>query len=498
MTDFNRRSFLCMASAASLAAAVGAAAPQDPNTSQAGQPAIGNGKSGEPVPTNKGVTRTLAEYVVNARYEDLPASVCKEGVRTMLNWVGVALGGSQHPAVSNALSALSPFSGPPQAGILGRRDRLDIMNAALINGISSHILDFDDTYLQSILIHPAGPVASAILALCEYRPVSGKDFLNALVLGVETECRIGNAVCPDLVNNGWHPTGAVGAFGGAAASGKILGLTEQQMVWAIGLAASQPVGLQESLGSMNKSFNPGRAAHNGLTAALLASKNFTSSNQMIEAKGGWANTISTKQDYREITEGLGRRHESALNTYKPFACGVVMHPAIDAAIQLRNQYGLKPDQIDRIELRVNPQVLVVTGKKAPQDGLEGKFSIYHAVAVAIVDGAGGKKQFSDQAVRDPAVMALRTKVNPVVDASVKAEQVDLVIKLKDGRSPHKFIEHAIGSVEAPMSDGALEAKFTDLADGVLLSAQTRRLIDTCWNVEKLPNAGAIAKAAVVP
>ena len=500
MADVNRRSFMRMATATSLVVTGTAvpvfAAPEGSNSEQPGQPAIGGGKSDEPAATDKGVTRILAEYVVNARYEDLPASVCKEGVRTMLNWVGVAVGGSRHPAVNNALSALSPFSSPPQAGILGRRERLDIMNAAFINGISSHIFDFDDTYLKTI-IHPAGPVASAILALSEYRPVSGRDFLNALVLGVETEFRMGNAVCPDLSNRGWHTTGVVGVFGGAAASGKILGLTEQQMVWAFGLAASQPVGLQESLGSMNKSFNPGRAAHNGLTAALLASKNFTSSDQMIESKAGWANTISTKQDYREITEGLGKRYEAVLNTYKPFACGVVMHPAIDAAIQVRNEYQLTPDQIDHIDLRVNPRVLAATGKKTPQDGLEGKFSIYHAVAVAIVEGAGGEKQFSDRAVRDPVVVALSAKVNPVVDASVKLDQVDLIIKLKDGRSPHKFIQHAIGSVAAPMSDSALEAKFIDLADGILLSAQIRRLLDTCWNVEKLPDAAAIAKAAVV-
>ena len=167
------------------------------------------------------------------------------------------------------------------------------------------------------------------------------------MLGVETECRIGNAVYPNHYDVGWHITGTAGVFGSAAAAGKLLGLDEQQMVWAIGLAASQPVGLRESFGSMNKSFNPGRAASNGLFAAILAAKNFTSSNEMIEAKRGWANTISTKQDYAEITEGLGRRYEAALNTYKPFACGIVMHPAIDAAIQLRNENNLTADQCSR-------------------------------------------------------------------------------------------------------------------------------------------------------
>jgi 2-methylcitrate dehydratase PrpD len=406
------------------------------------------------------------------------------------------VGGSHHETVDRAVAALAPFSGPAQASLLGRRERFDIMNAAFVNGVSSHIFDFDDTHLKTI-IHPAGPVTSAILALSEYHPVSGKDFLNALVLGIETECRIGNAVYPNHYDVGWHITGTAGVFGAAAAAGKLLGLSEQQMIWALGLAASQPVGLRESFGSMNKSFNPGRAASNGIFAALLASKNYTSSEGMIEAKRGWANTISTKQDYRQITEGLGERYEAALNTYKPFACGIVIHPAIDAAIQLRNENKLTADQIARIDLKVHPLVLELTGKKTPQIGLEGKFSVYHSVAVAIIEGAAGEKQYSDRAVRDPQIIALRDRVNAIVDPSVKPEQVDMTITLKDGRTLHKHIEHAIGSVEVPMTDQQLEAKFTDLATAVLPAAQVRKLIETCWQVERLPSAAAIAKAGVL-
>ncbi|MGI4985386.1 MAG: MmgE/PrpD family protein, partial [Janthinobacterium lividum] len=343
---------------------------------------------------------------------------------------------------------------------------------------------------------PAGPVVSAILALSEYQPVSGKDFLNALVLGVETECRIGNAVYPNHYDVGWHITGTCGVFGSAAATGKLLGLSEQQMVWALGLAASQPVGLRESFGSMNKSFNPGRAAANGIFAALLAAQDYTSSDGMIEAKRGWANTISTKQDYREITEGLGQRYESRLNTYKPFACGIVIHPAIDAAIQLRNEYHLTPDMIARVDLRVHPLVIELTGKKTPQIGLEGKFSIYHSVAVALIDGAAGEKQYSDQAVRDPRTIALRDKVTATIDPAIKPEQVDMTITLKDGRTLHKFIAHAIGSQEVPMTDQQLEAKFEGLAEGILSKDAIRVLMDRCWQVEGLPSAAAIAQAAV--
>jgi len=443
------------------------------------------------------VTRILARYVIQAQYEDLPADVRNEGVRTLLNYVGVAVGGSHHETIDIAVSALWPFSGQPQAGLFGRPERFDIMNAAFINGVSSHIFDYDDTHLKTI-IHPGGPVISAILALAEMTPVSGKEFLNALVLGVETECRIGNSVYPNHYDAGWHITGTTGVFGAAAAAGRLMGITEQQMVWALGLAASQPVGLRESFGSMNKSFNPGRAAANGLFAAILASKGFTSSDSMIEAKRGWANTISTKQNWGEITGGLGQRYETLLNTYKPFACGIVLHPAIDAAIQLRNENRIAPSEVKRIALNVNPLVLELTGKKSPQTGLEGKFSVYHAVAIALIEGAGGEKQFSDRAVRDPTVIDLRAKVVPTVDPGIKPEQVDVTIELNDGRVLKKHIEHAIGSLESPMSDSDLERKFVGLADGILSPERTARLMELCWSVESLGNAGEIAQAGAKP
>jgi 2-methylcitrate dehydratase PrpD len=229
---------------------------------------------------------------------------------------------------------------------------------------------------------------------------------------------------------------------------------------------------------------------------MLAAKNFTSSDSMIEAKRGWANTISTKQDYNEILGDLGKRYEAALNTYKPFACGIVMHPAIDAAIQLRDENRLTAGQIERVDLKVHPLVLELTGKKTPHQGLEGKFSIYHAVAIALIEGAGGEKQFSDRAVNDPTVIALRDKVIPVVTPGIDPAQVDMTIVLKDGRTLHRYIAHAIGSTEVPMTDKQLETKFADLADGIIPTPAIRRVMDACWNVENLPSAAEIAKMSV--
>ena len=245
--------------------------------------------------TERNVTRELASWIVDLKADSIPDEVRREGVRTFFNWVGCAVGGARHETVDRALAAVTPFAGQPGAIVIGRPERLDPLHAALINGISSHVLDYDDTHLKTI-IHPAGPVASALLAVAAIRPMSGAELLNALIVGIETECRIGNAVYPDHYDRGWHITGTAGVFGAAAAVGKLIGLDTQKLTWALGLAATQASGLREMFGTMTKSFHPGRAAQNGATAALLARAGFDSSEQGIEAPRGWAHILSTKQD----------------------------------------------------------------------------------------------------------------------------------------------------------------------------------------------------------
>ena len=461
----------------------------------------GNGKPVAPPPSGAAaegvppapVTHILAHYAATAPVEQIPLPVRKEATRTLLNWVGCAVGGSGEGAPSRAVVALRPFSGPEQASLFGRKERLDALHAALVNGISSHVLDFDDTHLKTI-IHPAGPVASALAAFAEYRPMSGAAFMNALVLGCEVECRIGNAVYPEHYAMGWHITGSTGVFGAAAAIGRLLGLDEQHMVWALGLAASQPVGLKVQFGSDTKSFHPGCAAQNGMVSALLAHQGYTASDVAIEGFDGWGQALSTRHDWSQVTDGLGQHYELSLNTYKPFACGIVAHPAIDAAIQLRDADGLKPDSIQSIAAKVHPLVLNLMGKTEPTTGLEGKFSIYHAVAVAIVTGRAGEQAFTDRVVNDPVVIATRKKVMATTDPAIKTDQVDMTVTLADGRKVHKFIEHAVGSRDQPMSDSQLEDKFTGLAEGVLPTDQTRRLMDLCWRIWELPDAGEIGRA----
>ncbi len=441
------------------------------------------------------VTRILARHVVEARFETIPPRTRHEATRTFVNWLGCAIGGSHHEGMDIALAALSPMAGQAQATVLGRTERLDILHTALLNGISSHMFDFDDTHLKTV-IHPAGPVCSAILALAEYRPVSGADFLHALILGVEVECRIGNSVYPNHYDTGWHITGTAGVFGAAAACGKLLGLNEQQMVWALGIAATQSSGLREMFGTMCKPFHPGNAAKNGLLAALLAEKNFTSSNRGIEAPRGFAHVLSTKFDATEITEGLGETFEIDLNTYKPFACGIVIHPIIDACVQLRNEHKLIGSQIVAITARVHPLVLELTGKKTPQTGLEGKFSVYHSAAAGILYGAAGEREYSDAVVRDPGVIALRDRVTAVIDSTMHEDQTLVEVRLEDGRVLSKRIENAIGSLARPQSDTDLEAKFRGLALEVLPQAQVDHILGLAWKVGELPDAGSVARASL--
>jgi 2-methylcitrate dehydratase PrpD len=486
MTEINRRSFI-----AGVGLAAGFASP-----SVRSQPV-----AAIPERTAPPVTEILASYIVGARHSYLPDAVRKEGTRTLFNWTGVAIGGAREEAIDIAVAALAAFAGTSQAGLVGRRERLDVMNAAFVNGLAGHVLDFDDTHLKTV-IHPAAAVVPALFAYAEHsaaagKCVSGSDFLTALVIGVEIECRIGNAVYPDHYSAGWHITGTTGVFGAAAGLSKLMGLDQEKTAWALGLAASQPVGLRESFGTMNKSFNPGRAASNGLFAASLAAGGFASSNRMIEAKAGWMRTLSTKQDYDQITDGLGQRYEILLNTYKPFPCGIVLHPAIDAAVQLHKENKLTGAMIQRVDLKVNPLVLELTGQTTPRTGLESKFSIYHAVAVALLEGAAGTAQFSDRAVQDRSVIALRTKVKPTVFATVRPEEVEMSVMLNDGRRLFKRIDHAIGGVERPMSDIDLDRKFFDVASCVLPQAQVNRIMDLCWKIEHLADASEIIRHATL-
>ncbi len=441
------------------------------------------------------VTRDLARFAVQHRSRGWSDAVEHEAHRTFVNWLGCAVGAAQHESVRAALAAVQMLQPAPQASVLGRAERVDIASAALINGISSHTFDFDDTHLKTI-IHPGGPVASALLALAELKgdTVNGRALIDALVLGIDVACRVGNAIYPEHYDRGWHITGSTGMLGAAAGCARLLGLNEQQTTMALGIAASQPVGLREQFGTMTKPLHPGAAARTGLMAALMAQHGYTASPRALEAPRGLMQVFSTKCDWREISSELGSRFEISFNTYKPFACGIVIHPCIEACVQLREQ-GVAAADVERIELHVHSLVLELTGNMEPADGLAAKFSVYHGCAAGLVFGRAGEHEYDDAIVNRADMVALRRKVVATIDPSMPEDATALVAQLSDGRRVEIKIDHATGSLERPMSDTALEGKFHSLADPVLGAARGGELLGAAWGVAGAVNLRALARLA---
>lgn len=426
------------------------------------------------------VTRILGRYVATHPSRGWSDAVDHEAHRTFMNWLGCAVGAAQHESAVAALAAVAELQPAAQATVLGRAQQVDMASAALVNGITSHTFDFDDTHLKTI-IHPAGPVASAVLALAEHTGASGRAVIDALVLGIDVACRVGNAMYPDHYDRGWHITGSTGMLGAAAACARLMGLDEDKTVMALGIAASQPVGLREQFGTMTKPFHPGGAARAGLMSALMARHGYTASAKALEAPRGFMQVISAKSDWNEITDELGTRFEISFNTYKPFACGIVIHPSIDACVQLREQ-GVTPENVERIELTVHPLVLELTGKKEPTDGLLAKFSVYHGCAAGLIFGRAAEEEFSDHIVTRDDVVALRRKVVATADGGVDEAAALVKAVLKDGREINVRVDHAIGSLQRPMTDANLDAKFHALADPILGEARVRELIGACWQL----------------
>ena len=439
------------------------------------------------------VTRLLAELVAQHPSRGWSDTVDHAAHRTFLNWLGCAVGAAQHESVNAALAAVHMLQPAPQASLLGRTEKVDMASAALINGISSHTFDFDDTHLKTI-IHPAGPVASAILALGEHLGSSGRQLIDALVLGVEVSCRVGNAVYPNHYDRGWHITGSTGMLGSAAACSRLLGLNAKQTQMALGIAASQPVGLREQFGTMTKPFHPGGAAKVGLMSALMAKHGYTSSARALEAPRGLMQVFSDKTDWKEITENLGKTWEIELNTYKPFACGIVIHPAIDACVQLREKHNLKPEQVAKVTLKAHPLVQELTGKKTPSDGLLAKFSVFHSCAVALIYGRAGEHEYADNVVRSALVIGVRDKVDLIVDRSVHEASVDVTVETTDGQKHHIYIEHAIGSLEKPMSNEQLKAKFVDQSTPILGAQKTEEAWNLCMSLATQNDLKALLKS----
>jgi 2-methylcitrate dehydratase PrpD len=440
---------------------------------------------------NPGVTEVLAKFVVDTRWDDLPPQVIHQAKRSLMNFFAVALTGCRDQTFETALQSLAAFSGGRQAALIGRRERIDALSAAFLNAAGANVLDFCDTHVPTA-IHPTAPLAPALLALAELKPVSGRDLILAFVLGQEVECRIGLAISPSHYNRGWHITATCGVFGAAAGSGKLLGLNDKQMVWALGTAATQSSGLCESLGTPAKSVGVGNAARNGLLAALLAVKNFSGPAEPLNGSQGYYNALAETPKLPVLTEGLGESWEIMKTAYKPYPCGFVVHAALDCVLDWRRK---NPGAVvTKVVVTGNPLLGIRTDRPNISTSAQSQVSVQHALAAALVTGKAGVEQFSDACVNDPRVVALRGKVHVLRDESFATVASAVEITTADGKV-HKLLQKAArGSDDNPMTDQDLEQKLRDAAADWNPSHDVAPLIDAIWHLD---NASDIAKLAVL-
>ena len=437
----------------------------------------------------QGAATTLADFVAGTVWADVAAQN-HEAKRAILNFFATALGSAYDPAVTAALKTLVPFSGAATSAIIGRPERLDALGAAFVNAISANLLDFDDTHLDTI-IHPAAPVAAPVLALAQARGFSGRAVLTAFILGVEVECRVGNAVSPGHYARGWHITSTCGVFGAAAACAKLLGLSADQIAHAIGIAASQSAGIIENLPSAAKNVSVGNAARNGLFAALLAAEGYSASPRAIEGPLGWARAMGDEPDVGRLTGHLGKSWEIAKNTYKPYPAGIVFHAVIDACFNLRAKLDI--DDIASVMVE-GSALLLARGDRAVRNQRDARVSIHHCAACALLLGAAGVAEFSDETVFRPDIVSLRRRVRAVLDASFPDGAARVTIQLMSGETLSEIVMEARGSLADPLSDRDIEAKLRDCARLSGTDWDADRVIDYVWHLDTLADVSSLMSA----
>lgn len=435
------------------------------------------------------LTRELARYAAGVRPDDVPEKVLHEAVRAFVNWVGVAIGGCQEEAVARASAVQVELGSKPQATVIGQSLRTDVASAAFLNCIASSVLAFDDAHLPSVA-HPSGPAAAAVFALAQTRKVDGRTFLRALVLGIEVQCRMANmlTLSPSTFNPGFYVNGFSGPVGVALAAGHILGLDEEKMIWAIGLAASQASGLRGAQGTMAGHFRPGHASRSGVWAALLAYKGFDCRDNVIEARGGLLDVVAPNADPDFLLAGLGEEYEMLRNRYKPYPCGIVIHPVIDACLDLYQRIP-SGTLIEKVGLKVNPTVVSLTGKRRPDTTLASHVSVYHWAAYTLLYGRAGLAATAPEALSDAAVLDLSDRVTAEENIRIPKEAAYVIVTLANGCVLDARIDNARGSGDRPMTDAEIGRKFDALVAGKLGQQASDRLRSACWQVGSCADVG---------
>jgi len=409
----------------------------------------------------------------------------------LMNYSGVALFATLDPAIDILLDLLRAEGCSLAATVIGSGFKTSAQNAALANGFLGHLEDYDDTH--TTVIHPSAPILPVALALSEQRTVSGRDLLGAFAVGVEVACRIGLVIVAHFRDGAahWHITNTCGVLGAAAAAGRLLRLTQEQMIYAFAIAGTQACGVREVFGSMCKPFHAGKAAQNGVVAALLAQRGFTGTDGIFEGARGLVGVMAKGHDINEATKDLGARWELRQNGLKPYACGQANHGFIDAALALRKQPGVTPQTIKHIQGSVEQFAPALVRRRHPRSGLESKFCYYHSVAAALTDGQALPAQFTDERATDPAIESLRNRIDFDEDPSLPRRAVRVTLELNDGRTYTERVDHPTGTPGNPMSDTMVQEKFNGLASKVLGAEKAEKAQRALWGVDKLSDVSEL-------
>ncbi len=427
------------------------------------------------------VATTLADFVLRTRWEDLDARVRERAKLCFTDCVGCMVVGSREPAVTIALDYVEAAGAHPRASVVGRGVRTSGYHAAFVNGIAAHVLDYDDVS-ASMTGHPSVTIVPAVLAAGEEVGLSGRRVLEAYVVGLEIAAALGRGLNPAHYRDGWHATSTLGVLGAAAAAGKVLGLGREQLVNALGIAASEASGLKVNFGTMTKSFHAGRAAAKGLQAARLAAGGFTASPMALEGEAGFFATMASSSSVETVMHTLGNPFEleNPGISLKPYASCKGTHNGIDAALFLARSHDLDPARIARVTCDVLPVAKDILVHLEPATALEAKFSMNFCVALALTRRAVRLEDFADEVVKDPRLRELSAKVELRVDPQLASGgyfrgtwDTVVTVTTTEGREYRHRIDHARGDPGNPLTEGEVLDKFADCAERVLSPPRVR-------------------------
>src|ERR1700726_3795629 len=430
-------------------------------------------------PKPSGLTSYVGRFVTTTTYEEIPEQVIELGKKSILDGLGLALAGSRAETgrISRKyIEQAGVCNG--KATVIGSAQRTSPRLAALLNGISIHADDFDDTQLAAakgrvygLLMPPTVPVLPAIFALAEQRAVTGKEWMLAYHVGAEVECKIAEAISPRHYQDGFHTTGTCGPFGSAAACAKLLKFDLPKTLKTFGLAASQSGGLRENFGTMTKPFQAGHAAESGLVSAELVALGWTAAEQILEADRGFFHAAGGSYDPSAIMDHLGNPWTFASPgvSLKPYPSGSQTHPAMTELARLIDAHKIQATQVEKVDVGANHNMTTTLLHHQPKTGLEAKFSMEFCMAILLLEHKAGLGQFSDMVVRRPDVQEMIRKINFYVDAEAESAGYDkmtsiLKIHLKDGRVITGRADFAKGSPANPMSFDETAAKFRGCAE----------------------------------